>query len=205
MKQRKKLNSKTKSVKIPDYITKLLSLQFMETENIYHYGCSVFNLELYKNEIYTTKDGCFWGVSIKLDKIKSLEHGLTLLINMGYFPLLPSVGYIDCRYFNLYLIHGKFISHCEYNGKETNIMNNYDSDNRYIELYIRDIVQLPFDEDLFLNNRELYELNSDEYEYDTIIEITRGLLITRRQLHGYVENLTPIYTELDFRLARQNK
>ena len=203
MKQCKRLNSKTKTVKVPNYITELLNLQFMETEDIYHYGYSVFNLELYKNVIYTKNDDCFLYVSIKLDKIKSLEHGLTLLINMGYFPLLPSIGYIDNRYFNLYLIHDKFINHNEYKGKVVNIMNNSDSDSKHIESYLRIVVDIPFDEVLYLTNRELYE--QLETEYDPIIEKTRGLLIERCQLHEYVETTRQGITALDFRLARQNQ
>ena len=74
MKQLKKLNSKTKSIKLPVYINELLSLQFMKTDNIYQYDSSVFELELYENKIYTKNDGCFWGVSVRLDKIKSFEH-----------------------------------------------------------------------------------------------------------------------------------
>lgn len=191
MKVRKKLNSKTKSIKLPDYIHELLILQFMKTDDIYQYGSSVFELELYENKIYPKNDGCFWGVTIRLDKIKSLEHGLTLLQNMGYFPLLPSIGYIDNRYFDKFLYHDDFVSHHDFIGKHTDI-KNYNDDMQGIIKY------LTF---LYNDEQNMKSLNKTE---SLVMLQTLFLLKYTKEVWLFGTNPKSILTKMDARLARQN-
>ena len=206
MRYRKKLRSKIKAIKVPaNYITELLSLQFMRIAELYQHRSRVFNLILADNTIYTTHDDCYYGVSIKLDKIKSLDHGLNLLINMGYFPLLNDVGYIKQFYFDKFLVYNNFIN--EDDCKDYDDLIDKGNSTKDVEAYLRNFINLNFD--LFL---EEYSSLTEEELYDrtcninnTVIEKTRQLLKSNGQLYDYVENPEPKYTDLDARLAKQNK
>lgn len=115
------------SIVLSDYVKELCKLQYMHTNNLYRYGCSVYNLNtidkcnlhwlcdnphqsktkiFFHNERYGLE-----GKGIKFSKIKSFEHGLKILAGMGYAPLLPNLAsYQDYKYFEEYLANDKFIN-----------------------------------------------------------------------------------------------